>query len=374
MKYDVFISYSREDKAVADSLCHALDKAGISYWIDRNIHGSANFLSEITQYIRRCKVVVFIASSHSASSEWTQKEILFARKHHKTIVPYRIGDFRFDDNDELDFVFINVQWIESEAEVIEALQKLGCEDQGRKEKEALLAQLREECQALKKAEDIARTEFEKARLLYSEAEKQRKEKEREIERLWEELNPNKPVAGTSSEQPVSAHTEAEPTYQVGDYYNRNGIRGVVFEVSDGGRHGKIVSLDETETYWCTSSQYGKNITTGASSDSNGKSNTDKILSRSDRDEYPAFMWCRNKGSNWYLPSKEELLTMYRNEDKINATLSKQGGTKLDEWYWSSTEYGKSSGWNAWYVIMNNGLSDLNYKASSIIYVRAAAAF
>ena len=56
MKYDVFISYSREDKAVADSLCHALDKAGISYWIDRNIHGSANFLSEITQYIRRCKV------------------------------------------------------------------------------------------------------------------------------------------------------------------------------------------------------------------------------------------------------------------------------------------------------------------------------
>ena len=179
MKYDVFISYSREDKAVADSLCHALDKAGISYWIDRNIHGSANFLSEITQYIRRCKVVVFIASSHSASAEWTQKEILFANKHHKTIVPYRIGDFRFDDNDELDFVFINVQWIESEAEVIEALQKLGCEDQGRKEKEALLAQLREECQALKKAEDIARTEFEKVRLLYSQAEKQRKEKERE---------------------------------------------------------------------------------------------------------------------------------------------------------------------------------------------------
>ncbi len=371
MKYDVFISYSREDKAVADSLCHALDEAGISYWIDRHIHGSENFLSEITQYIRRCKVVVFIASSHSASSEWTQKEILFARKHHKTIVPYRIGDFRFDDNDELDFVFINVQWIESEAEVIEALQELGCEDQGRKEKKAILARLREECQALIKAEDIARTEFEKARLTYSQAEKQRMEKEREIARLYEELNPNKPAVGTSSEQPA-AHTATEPTYQVGDYYDRNGIRGVVFEVSDGGRHGKIVSLDETKNCWCTTSQYDKEITTGASDQRDGKSNTDKILSRSDRDEYRAFVWCRNKGSNWYLPSKEELLTIYRNKEKINATLSKHGGTTLgDGWYWSSTEY---SGWGAWGVNMLNGTTSNGNKGDDVIYVRAAAAF
>lgn len=126
MKYDVFISYSRKDIDVANKLCEALDSARISYWIDRNIHGSANFLSEITRYIRECKVVVFIASSNSAVSMWTQKEILFALKHNKPIVPYRIGDFSFENNDELDFVFMNVQWIESVADVVTSLERLGC--------------------------------------------------------------------------------------------------------------------------------------------------------------------------------------------------------------------------------------------------------
>ena len=126
MAYDVFISYSRKDKEKAESLCTALEKAGISYWIDRNIHGSANFLSEITAYIKGCKVVVFVASANSANSEWTQKEILYALKRSKEIVPYRIGDFRFEDNDELDFVFTNVQWVESVQAVVESLKKLGC--------------------------------------------------------------------------------------------------------------------------------------------------------------------------------------------------------------------------------------------------------
>ncbi|MBR3847283.1 MAG: toll/interleukin-1 receptor domain-containing protein, partial [Alistipes sp.] len=125
MKYDVFISYSRQDQATADHLCKALDEAGVSYWIDRRIHGSANFLSEITRYIKQCQAMIFIASAHSAVSEFTQKEILFALKHHKTIIPYRIGKFRFENNDELDFVFTNVQWKEREEDVIASLDKLG---------------------------------------------------------------------------------------------------------------------------------------------------------------------------------------------------------------------------------------------------------
>ncbi len=125
MKYDVFISYSRQDQATADHLCKALDEAGVSYWIDREIHGSANFLSEITRYIKQCQAMIFIASAHSAVSEFTQKEILFALKHHKTIIPYRIGKFCFENNDELDFVFTNVQWKEREEDVIASLDKLG---------------------------------------------------------------------------------------------------------------------------------------------------------------------------------------------------------------------------------------------------------
>ena len=35
MQYDVFISYSRKDTAVADRICQAFDAVDISYFIDR---------------------------------------------------------------------------------------------------------------------------------------------------------------------------------------------------------------------------------------------------------------------------------------------------------------------------------------------------
>ena len=126
MKCDVFISYSRSDIDVAESLCQALIDAGVDYWIDRSIHGSENFLTEITHYIKNCKVVLFIASANSAKSQWTQREVLYALKHRKKVIPYLVGGFSFKENDELDLVFTNVQMIESERAVIASLEKLGC--------------------------------------------------------------------------------------------------------------------------------------------------------------------------------------------------------------------------------------------------------
>lgn len=124
MNFDVFISYSHEDWQDAESLCVALDKAGISYWIDRNIHGSANFITEITENIRQCKIVVYIASSSSAKSIYTQKEILYAFKHNKTIVPYKLGHLTFEHNPELDFLFTNIQWVEKLDVVVASVYKL----------------------------------------------------------------------------------------------------------------------------------------------------------------------------------------------------------------------------------------------------------
>ncbi|MBQ8493326.1 MAG: protein kinase, partial [Alistipes sp.] len=71
----------------------------------------------------------------------------------------------------------------------------------------------------------------------------------------------------------------EKTYKVGDYYNENGKQGVVFEVWDGGRHGKIVSLDETQAEWDSRAIDGNSPRTYADSKSDGKANTDKIMSR-----------------------------------------------------------------------------------------------
>ena len=170
------------------------------------------------------------------------------------------------------------------------------------------------------------------------------------------------------------------TYKVGDYYNVNGKEGVVFEVSDGGRHGKIVSLDETKAPWDSRIEFkqtffggGKlinGIVAGANSKSDGKANTDKIMSRPDRKYFEAFVWCREKGDVWYLPAVNELEAIYKNKSAINSTLTEYGGAKLqDRGYWSSTE---ANEFCAWYVYMARGNTYRSKDANR--YVRAVSAF
>ena len=168
------------------------------------------------------------------------------------------------------------------------------------------------------------------------------------------------------------------TYKIGDYYNENGKQGVVFEVWDDGRHGKIVSLDETYEIWDSRVMYDdgpKNGTrTYADSRSNGKANTDKIMSRSDSKYFKAFVWCRAKGDSWYLPSLNELLSICNNKSTLNTTLHKYGTSLKDIWYWTSTEYvDYEPEFCAWYVYMSGGDTGIQLKLS-INYVRAVSAF
>ncbi len=164
------------------------------------------------------------------------------------------------------------------------------------------------------------------------------------------------------------------TYKVGDYYNENGKEGVVFKVTDGGRHGKIVSLDEAELQWCTDEQYDKRIALGLTDEKNGKANTDKMVQRGDKDQYPAFVWCRKKGADWYLPAKYELKAIYNNQSAINSTLAEYGGAKLrTRYYWSSTETESLPTFCEWLVSMIYGDTGYGYK-NFHYYVRAVSAF
>lgn len=170
-----------------------------------------------------------------------------------------------------------------------------------------------------------------------------------------------------------AHQNTTAPYKVGDYYNENGKQGVVFEVWDNGRHGKIVSLDATKEQWCTYEQYDKEIALGLTDENNGKANTDKVMQRGDSDQYPAFVWCRNKGADWYLPATEELWAIFNDESSINSTLAEYGAQLKDDWYWSSTESEYNLEFCAWSVYMNDGYTYRDYKYSSL-YVRAVSAF
>ena len=173
------------------------------------------------------------------------------------------------------------------------------------------------------------------------------------------------------------------TYSIGDYYNENGKRGVVFQVWDDGRHGKIISLDETRAVWDSRVKYdsdkyecvqGTGTRTYADSESDGKANTDKIMARSDNNYFDAFKWCRAKGSSWYLPAIDELKQIYKNKEKLNSTLSQYGTLLSNYSLWSSTErVDDKPEFCARSVGMSYG-SASNYAKFANNYVRAVSAF
>ena len=129
---------------------------------------------------------------------------------------------------------------------------------------------------------------------------------------------------------------SDKRYKVGDLYNENGKKGIVFEVDASGEHGKILSLEETKCDWNKAKE-----------------------------------WCNSLGKSWYLPTKEELLSVYANKNIINKTLSEKGYIELrNSWYWSQSGYDEFC---AWSVGMFNGLTyDFNKITNS--YVRAVSAF
>ncbi len=178
---------------------------------------------------------------------------------------------------------------------------------------------------------------------------------------------------------ASVSAQNRSRYKVGDYYADDTKEGVVFWVKASGRHGKLVSLVADRSEWCTDEQYQKYIAIGATSETDGKANTDKIMARADSAAYPAVAWCRKLGKDWYLPAIEELMLLMLDDsvrNAVNKTLESLGAKKLHnvkQWeiYWSSTEVDESCVWG---VYMNPGNPNFSLKYGDDICVRAVATF
>ena len=176
------------------------------------------------------------------------------------------------------------------------------------------------------------------------------------------------AALTKQTSQTSQTSSSGKIYKVGDYYNDGVKEGVVFEVSADGRHGKIVSMKQSvgRLQWLSDNAEQKRLI-GADSETDGVYNMTKVKARPDwQSKYPAFKWCADLGEGWYLPSKEELRTIYNHKDKLNSNLT----DKLSGWYWSSKEYNEFC---AWSVNMDRGYASNgnNYYDG---YVRAVSAF
>ena len=76
MSYDVFISYSAEDKPTADAVVAGLENHRIRCWIaPRDIGAGKEYGAEIIAGITRCKVMVLIFSMRSNNSNQVVREV-----------------------------------------------------------------------------------------------------------------------------------------------------------------------------------------------------------------------------------------------------------------------------------------------------------
>ena len=324
-KYDIFISYSREDLHQVEPFVKMIEqKANVKCWIDwTGIESGSQFEDVIVRAIDSVDVVLFFISENSINSHYAKLEINYAYNVKKKVVPVILdggnlrGWFLFKFG-AVDFIDIRSQ---------------------------------RQCDKL-------------------------------IQNLQEWCSTSAPV---STPNPIPRPTPAPAkTYKVGDYYNDGVREGIVFEVTADGRHGKIVSMKQAVLQWSSDSTEQKRLI-GADSETNGEYNMAKVMARPDwQSKYPAFKWCADLGEGWYLPSKEELKTFTLNDavhDAVNRTLIARGGTQLYdrgkwEMYWSSTERNyifSSYEFCAWNVSMHDGYTDINYK-SDYYYVRAVATF
>lgn len=142
--------------------------------------------------------------------------------------------------------------------------------------------------------------------------------------------------------------------KVGDFYYDDGSYspvltsdkiciGVVFREQTATQKGLIVCLDEKELKWSTEETIDDSFMPKDHLD--GIENLNTIKKIEDwNDKYPAFNWCVDKGSEWYLPSIKELWLLYEiwNSDSaaFNAKLTDAGGVGIESStinpYWSST--------------------------------------
>ena len=392
MKYDIFISYSRKDIEIAKKLCAVLDEFkkyyAFKYFFDTSeIKSYEEYLERISQAISESKTLLFLASQNSYDSKFCVKELLFADNRDIHIHKYCIDDAATPMSLEMllgTHQYRELKSISMESEVQEVLaDSLGCEilsieelkerqrqeDIEKKKQKAVYK--KELCDSIKMLENRC-FDIRRDILAYEQKILALRKEEEEIEKRIDDLHSKLDLEEAREEaQSINLRRRVKDRrYKEGDYYDDGVNQGVVFAVSDGGKHGKIVSLDETTLPWCTGSQYANKVKVGALSDVDGKLNTDAVMQREDFEEYPAFVWCREKGDDWYLPSTQELFSLYLLKDKVNKTLKNRSKCTISGYYRSSTEIDECSA----QVVSMNGGSTYNYSKNFDDDIRAVALF
>src|SRR5215813_9754238 len=95
---DIFISYKREEQAIARKLANALESEGWSVWWDPKLRAGEHFDDVIEKALNEAKCVIVMWSNLAVNSEYIKAEATEALEQRK-LVPVKIENvnlpFRF---------------------------------------------------------------------------------------------------------------------------------------------------------------------------------------------------------------------------------------------------------------------------------------
>ena len=124
MSYEVFISYAKQNKDIADSICSTLESKGIYCWIaPRNISSGVIFPEAIIKGIVESKILLLVLSSHSDNSNHVKNEVSIALDNKLTILPFCVENFSLSN--EMNYFIRRYQLFEAYTPSIEeSIQRL----------------------------------------------------------------------------------------------------------------------------------------------------------------------------------------------------------------------------------------------------------
>ena len=112
MGYEVFVSYSTDDKAAAVKVVDHLEAQGIKSWYSaRDVRPGSKYFASIMAAISECIVAVFLVSSKSIGSRHVETELERCFHGNKIIIPVRIEDIELTE--EWTYFMSTSQWVDA---------------------------------------------------------------------------------------------------------------------------------------------------------------------------------------------------------------------------------------------------------------------
>src|SRR5262245_55577615 len=123
-KKQAFISYASADRATADAICAAIEKAGIPCWIaPRDITPGELYAANIVHAIDTTGVLVLVLSQHAAASGHVLREVERASSKKHQVLSFRVDQAPLPE--ALEYFLNTSQWLDaSETGVERALPRL----------------------------------------------------------------------------------------------------------------------------------------------------------------------------------------------------------------------------------------------------------